>query len=308
MTHFDDTYVLANHWPVIDRSILWRQALAHRRALTILAEEQADSHGFPVPLGRKRLFEIADISQGEATAIINALGVLSYRGVVARDIQRGSRPTMWSLNPDVTRWRSIRFIKSARDLEASISSCICVTPLAIASKFPDEGSQLRHSSRKFRVYRAHDHLRSGNLPVELRRYREDYDAIDEKTGGEVVELRRNRERVVTPLYIAGSSKEELSKDNNAESNYRNHRLYKEAVASVTEKPFSGKLFGDPFRRICACIDAWNDDQVDFAVAALNDWRARGVKLGTVTVADRIEGLVEAAIWPKSEHTMSLAEA
>ena len=226
-------FQLVQHWPKIDSLIIWRQRSARRRALTILANDQVDNHGFPVPLGPKRLEGYWELEPGEAKATVRALRELEGLGVIESTWRQGSRPTSWSFVRDPRRWGDIELATSKVELHSFIFGCICGTVLEFADKFPDQAPHLRNTSLKMTNFRLDDHLRSGLLPVELLRYRDYRSANSRFTGGKPVELFRYRDGgevdLETSPYIPSSINRTLLSKDEKESNFINHRLVRAAV-------------------------------------------------------------------------------
>jgi hypothetical protein len=205
MTQSDDVLRLANHWPIVERNLLWRQATSLQSAAFILANELLTTGGYPVPLGRKRLCEIAELTQGECSALLRSLRELEFRNVTQCLFGRGNQPAVWTFSPDISRWRSMRWVDSARVVEDHISTHICVAPFAFAYQFPDQGDHLRRTSTKFVKFRAFDEARSGVSVVELQRYREDRytnaNVAQSNTDISPVELQRKREENFSSINV-----------------------------------------------------------------------------------------------------------
>jgi hypothetical protein len=291
---------LVLHWPTIDREILWRQAHAQRRALEVLAFEQYDSGGLPVPIGRKRLDELLTVTAGEAEAMLHAMRQLALRGVVKELRAFGNQPSAWTFSADLRRWRGLPWVNSAAYTESLFLSCRCSTPRAFAQQFPDQGVHLLNSSSKIVAFRSSGRVPSGILQSELLSNRERCRTNAWRSGAGPEshdELLSNREGRDDALLSFSSSKEELSRG--PESNYESHRLYKAAIGACNTPGFTGKFFPNsaPARAIARCVDRWNEDQVDQAVIWLNEGRARGQKVGPDSIVAALESFPRNQTWP-----------
>jgi hypothetical protein len=132
-------FVIASHWPYLDRVLELERTPARRRALQLLAELQVDAGGDPVRLGRARLRELG-FSPGEAVHVSATLRELALRRVVERLEGRGSSPSAWSFRGDLEHWRGLAWRTSARSAANVVFSCarsrVCEGPLAFVNDSP----------------------------------------------------------------------------------------------------------------------------------------------------------------------------
>jgi hypothetical protein len=258
---------LCSHWPFVDRRIDWRQGRSQRAALGILATLQLQAGG-PAQMGASRMRQLVLVTDGEARHLIRALASLETRGIVWRHPHRGSRPASWSLNPDLTRWRRIRWETSARDVGAPVRACICGGASAIVGEFPVQASHLRVFSGAFRL-RPADHLsRSGVLPAEILHAREPWSTLAHSRHDGPVDFPHNRaaESRDTPIY--GSSKEELSLEPEIEERVNRLNLAIRGASTNHGTIWPGTVHWLPLvAYVRSCNDAQLELSIEYASAA-----------------------------------------
>jgi hypothetical protein len=160
-------FVIASHWPYLDRVLELERTPARRRALQLLAELQVDAGGDPVRLGRSRLRGLG-LSPGEADHVTATLRELASRRVVECLPGRGSSPSAWSFRGDLAHWRGLPWRTSARSASSVVFSCarsrICEGPPAFVRDSPGQG--LRGSPAILLGSAAHLY-RSGETLVDI---------------------------------------------------------------------------------------------------------------------------------------------
>lgn len=242
--------------------------------------------------------EIADLTNGEASAIIDALRDLHHRGVVNKLFGSGSQPSAWTFTTDLGRWRGFSWITSAKSTAALVFGCNCVGPFAFSSEFPDQGSHLRRTSPNFVVIDGSGAEKSRRKPVELRRYREQSDGNAQDPCWKVVELRRYRE-VENSSYLASSSssKEELSLEG-PERQTLLQVVLQAAARAVARPGQEGWFSGEPRKDLERVVATWSSAQIEWAVEQLE--RARTTKDFTgkpLSVVAFFEGVSHSPAFP-----------
>ena len=159
-------FVIASHWPYLDRQLELSRSPALRRALRLLAERQVVAEGEPVLLGRARLREL-DFTAGEAQRVAALFRELEAKRVLSSRPGRGSAPAAWSFLGDLSHWRGLPWRTSPRSASAVVFGCatsrICGAPLAFVDRFPDQ----RGRGSPAILLAPADHLhRPGLLPVD----------------------------------------------------------------------------------------------------------------------------------------------
>lgn len=156
---------VSQHWPFIRRKLFLGRWVAADRAMSLLAQHQAESGGEPAELGGRRIAAELGLTAGEAGGVWRAFKELEGRLVVVRHRGRGRRPDAWSFRPEISRWWGLPWESSARGVEAAIGACGCRAGNTVAARIPG------HGGRKPRVVwlTAADHLlRPGLSLVDSR--------------------------------------------------------------------------------------------------------------------------------------------
>jgi hypothetical protein len=146
---------VAIHWPlVLDHLPLDRQ-LSLSRGLETLAEGIVESHGQPVAMSNARLIDLG-VTRGEGGRMRENLRLAERARVVVRPYRGGgTRPDLWTFQPDLARWR-LGYRVSARYVATAIAGCVdCRARMSTVARLPGGGLAESREVEEFHLAPSH---------------------------------------------------------------------------------------------------------------------------------------------------------
>lgn len=252
LTPFD----VAQHWPFIDRH-LHRLPPAYRRALELVALGQVEVDGEAVPVRARALGQ--GLTPGEAGRVGMVLAELEQRGALWRYPGRGRRPHLWSLRPELHKWRGCDWGAAVGAVSEAVGDCFCRATFAFVARSPGQSLVELRRRAKFDLL-PRDHLRPPGLLLVETRDKDKSRATKENRPGLLPVETRDNEPDVERLSIPPEEQLFLNGEN---ERFEMLRGAAEAVTGQQLFPRSA-----PAKRLAALAQRLTHDQAALVAAAV----------------------------------------
>lgn len=256
MTDTLSPYDVAQHWPFLERH-LFRLPPAQRRALELVAVGQVAVDGEAVPVRARALAQ--GFTAGEAGRVGMVLADLERRGALWCYRGRGRRPHLWSLRPELGKWRGFEWGAAIDSVAEAIGGCFCRATFDFVARSPGQGLvELRRRAQFDLLPR--DHVRPpGLLLVETRDKAKDRATKSGRPGLFPVETRDKSPDVEAPSI---PPEEQLFLNGENER----FEMLKKACEAVTGQDLFPR--SAPAKRLAALAQRLNHAQCALVAAAL----------------------------------------